>query len=1398
MGWDFQNKNSHVSINTGNTKKTSNNKSLTVPPPTLKFHTLSFLNLLFCIKRLVLSKLLSNTSASRAVNTSARRVVNTSARKVGFTLIETLIGLALVSISGFVVAFVNGQMNTASKLTDESYECAAIATNIMEKFSQGGVEPIYLLNSDHFSTASYFKQAVDKRNTIRISATDRKITRNSSSDSPLAVHSGSNYHVTLHVDRFYIGSGVGLLEDLFNKYRSNGICPSNAYIADPAGNDLNFDLADDMVVTYKSGSTSKLVDLHKKLDDVDATSPGPSPEYYKDMADANVSSGNYVWDTFTSEYLYGLSKSLKSALKLNLLAGFNSYSANYASTGQPYDVRIGIRPWDLSTRSAIGCNDNSVYPLLLRPSSKYDRYIVNSSGTTLTGTALRNKHNEIGYKLDKSLSSAKLRSDVGLKLFVEVSTRSGVGRVEKSCKSDKLFAYANSFSVPSSRRPMYVDYEKEIKDGSNNFIASSSHPLGSKSGLNIGYNYGASGTNGSIPTKPDGTSHTTKSDYATEATLSFRNVGRLWRNISDPTNSSDDEEDFRGVFLCGFEKNRYEDCIRGSSGCTNIAGLNAYRPFGTNGMHKLGIIRHGTEYGSRDGAINSSRRWDLCENFKLSSSQSSRASLIASSSGVDDGKLELELNNLNVSGWPNNDKDADYRVRFKLVDEYGNDYLTTESGQIQDDDYTEEHRFFTYNCTQFGNEHASGSYQTPPRNCGVINSDPNLSKYQKRIDNPFYNSKSDCEHRFNLLLGNSSSGGSSSCVKLSNIRIYNGFYSDSIDERTGPRSDPIRDSADTDKSGVVCDYWVEKCVKDGTLCVQCGKGYMKDYPYTAQQSCHGGLVSLGGVTCYKRGVHCCNNDYSGYNCSAGGPCASPGGCGFNHDPTCGAECDALTSGAVGCRVCDGATPCNTSGCYSCSYGTAGVCQYKCSGSTPYCDGSGNCVECLSNSNCGGSDICCSYSCKSKCSANANNCESCSGPCASAVSYCTGSQACDGSGKCCSVACNYDSDCGSNKVCVNGGTCSAKCERKCNPPCNTGEKCCTNLSTPACVAAGTTCCNSITCHSDSNCSGSEVCLDPGTCDSVCCDVACSSDSDCSTGEICKNPGECASKCEATVCTPNSSCGTCGICKADGSACDDPHDTNVACTLDSECPKGQECKNPGDCKAKCENCTIACNSDSGCTAPEVCIKAKTCDAHCGSCDPKAKPDCSDCQKAKCTGTTWSCEEKCDASANKVCCDGNCKTKCSANDTKCETCADDCAAPVGCTPTQVCNISTKKCEDSDTCGKQLQKIYQNDPCYQCKKPSSRTESPKKKVITCGLGNMVGYDYSSVQTPDGGSNKECGTTCHRRGSCPNPCTVNGDCSGCGATCDNGCCTAGPTCSGNAPCCENGQCKSVTCTAGR
>ena len=67
---------------------------------------------------------------------------NAISPKPGFTLVETMVGIALVSISGLVVTFMSGVMMNTSQVTETSYSCATIASNVMNKFVEQGFVPL--------------------------------------------------------------------------------------------------------------------------------------------------------------------------------------------------------------------------------------------------------------------------------------------------------------------------------------------------------------------------------------------------------------------------------------------------------------------------------------------------------------------------------------------------------------------------------------------------------------------------------------------------------------------------------------------------------------------------------------------------------------------------------------------------------------------------------------------------------------------------------------------------------------------------------------------------------------------------------------------------------------------------------------------------------------------------------------------------------------------------------------------------------------------------------------------------------------------------------------------------------------------------------------------------------
>ena len=64
---------------------------------------------------------------------------NASSRKTGgFTMLETLIGLALVSATGFVVTFMTANMTTLTQRKHDTYMCSSVAGNVLAHFSKNG------------------------------------------------------------------------------------------------------------------------------------------------------------------------------------------------------------------------------------------------------------------------------------------------------------------------------------------------------------------------------------------------------------------------------------------------------------------------------------------------------------------------------------------------------------------------------------------------------------------------------------------------------------------------------------------------------------------------------------------------------------------------------------------------------------------------------------------------------------------------------------------------------------------------------------------------------------------------------------------------------------------------------------------------------------------------------------------------------------------------------------------------------------------------------------------------------------------------------------------------------------------------------------------------------------
>ena len=72
------------------------------------------------------------------VQAAGRRPAKASSRQAGFTMLETLIGLALVSATGFVVTFMTANMTTLTQRKHDTYMCSSVAGNVLAHFSKNG------------------------------------------------------------------------------------------------------------------------------------------------------------------------------------------------------------------------------------------------------------------------------------------------------------------------------------------------------------------------------------------------------------------------------------------------------------------------------------------------------------------------------------------------------------------------------------------------------------------------------------------------------------------------------------------------------------------------------------------------------------------------------------------------------------------------------------------------------------------------------------------------------------------------------------------------------------------------------------------------------------------------------------------------------------------------------------------------------------------------------------------------------------------------------------------------------------------------------------------------------------------------------------------------------------
>lgn len=250
-------------------------------------------------------------------------------------------------------------------------------------------------------------------------------------------------------------------------------------------------------------------------------------------------------------------------------------------------------------------------------------------------------------------------------------------------------------------------------------------------------------------------------------------------------------------------------------------------------------------------------------------------------------------------------------------------------------------------------------------------------------------------------------------------------------------------------------------------------------------------------------------------------CRTNGDCGGGK--ICGqfGQCvDCLSSSQCGDRVCD------SGACVSCTSSTQCTGGQKCNGLT------GRCADCLADADCGTSSACIQGQCYQQCTDNSQ----CPGE------YC-------GNGAC--VECIENAHCAPNEFC-DFGTCRPQCTTTAD--CIGGRVC--DVATNTCVVPC-----SQTCAFGQACDSSMVCRD-----------VCGSDAQCASFERC-NSGFCGPECIATPeCTGIDPFTVCqgGQCVPSG-----------LCAVDGDCPADQVC-NGGSCQTRPPGCSSACDCRQG----EIC--------------------------------------------------------------------------------------------------------------------------------------------------------------------------------------------------------------------
>ncbi len=953
------------------------------------------------------------------------------------------------------------------------------------------------------------------------------------------------------------------MEDLYNQYlkisplNNTSICPTDAQISNTSA--LTFDLVkmkfDFRSTTPRLGYLDKWIKLNPNEYDTDKN----KLKVYEDLADDNGSpSDGYKWDRLTGESLFLLSERLSGISSLSF--GPAEPIADYRPTPSyidksKYDVRIGIRPWDISknqkTDSCTRHKSKDIHPIFVRPRSSYDK------------VDQANKQRDLGYKLASSLSGlpeSNIRHDLGFKLFVEVEERKAVSSYDPiRCRAEKVFSYSQRYVTARNKTivkttsvttttPSVSSFQANLASNknnnklvSNNLVnnlankankANSKHNPSTISLSSVSNSEADSSGSSSTSTTTTTLQCTTNSDNST--TCRFKLEGRVWdRGYRCPDGNDAgyclNSSFSKGVFLCRLNK-------RISS----------------------------TNYPVGD--------WFLCDDLSGSSftigddTHPVTAQLYASDpSDPEDGdrSKDKELH-LRFTELPAPDSSIEYSIELRLVDEYGNYSPSPQEDALIFSTTTTTDPCAGVTCTGIQRcNSATGRCECPANHASCRNNAICCDPGSICVNNGCA-----CDDTACGLLGKVCSADTS----LSDRCVSPSSTTTSITTTSTTRGTTQTTRRTTSTTRRSTTTTTTPCTPKCDRCHECINGSCEkqevncstrtdDYTDSTAPACSNGATPKSKDTC---GVPCYNGECEGGTCDGGQTCAQK--LGTNSCKTCSGvrhcgepkskKCSQISNGYHGySSYCGVSTHENAGGCGVTCYSGGKACNKQ----TQTCRGN-KCVP---------KDKCAGVTCPGVCNA-----------CVPATGRCSGGKTCNERKTSCQT-------CGSN-----GNSCSA---RPSNKECSSFHGFRDSIGVRSCgvTTASPAGCPSISCYT-----GGKKCIGNEECENgECVEPVGSCEPDYANCMLCVGNAskyQCTSSQHCLGANDNNTSGVCINCRSSadcgcGGVCVNANTKTSACL-----PQGSTCRNPTPhCRTvdNAEKC-VECRRNSDCDNGKKCCPSGKC--------------------------------------------------------------------------------------------------------------------------------------------------------------------------------------------------------------